>query len=668
MQKTGIFLAAAILATPFLALMPTPSVSQTPAPSVPQKVVALMDIKANFGATGNGKTDDSQAFRAFNAWALNWQQTHAGLIELYMPAGTYLYGGSYSPSPFQGIKELLVYGYGATLTVNFMSATGSTAPYGIFLGGAATYTSNGHSARVASVVKGSTQVKLLNPANVTLFKVGNFALMAGIDLMGYGYPINPYYFQYLQITGINPTGLITFSNPLANSYESTWPHYNSGGASTPDEGGPATLYQLDPSWDTQVEYRGLTFSMPTTEITANGRSITFTDVTFANGCPIPSQNETWTANNITIPPSNLLCSNIEADKIVDNLIYNGGTINSIIFQSSSINHFTMTGTNVNGDIVGTPKNTVISNSNIAGFLPGVTGFGATSSITCLNSNITSMSGVYGVVEPLIGTNYAYTINNGVFAVPNSHLPVRWAVPGARIFWGSGVGGPGPEGGPFIVTDLTQDANNTYVNTTLPSAYSNIISIGNIGARGDPVPRFTFKNCIGSVEANDLSGAPPDKPIYSYSKRTYSGVIGTAGNLVAQPYFPIWGQLVSIKINVIKPDTGGNNTLSLDMPILAMRGTTEINYTPTINLMKAGERIITPTGIGGAQPGDILGTSPVGDLWLTLTRAFLSGDISKDPASTTPVVTVEMTTTQCGIGVTPGTVWTGEIGHGCPGTR
>ena len=66
--------------------------------------------------------------------------------------------------------------------------------------------------------------------------------------------------------------------------------------------------------------------------------------------------------------------------------------------------------------------------------------------------------------------------------------------------------------------------------------------------------------------------------------------------------------------------------------------------PKINLMAAGERIITPTTISGAQQGDVLGAAP-GNVWMTLTLAYLNGDIHADDPSTYPTVTVEITTDQ-----------------------
>ena len=104
------------------------------------------NFKTDFGAKGDGTTNDSPAFAAFKAWALDWQKNHAGLIELDMPPGTYLVAGTYQPWLFNGIKKLLV-GYGATLKTAFTNSSGAALPYGAFLGGL------GHKYRMAIIVR-----------------------------------------------------------------------------------------------------------------------------------------------------------------------------------------------------------------------------------------------------------------------------------------------------------------------------------------------------------------------------------------------------------------------------------------------------------------------------------------------------------------------------------
>jgi hypothetical protein len=147
-----------------------------------------------------------------------WQQTNGGLIELDISSGSTCSLSTYDV-PFAGIKKLLIVGYGATLTGNYFHLAG----FGM-------YNDNMHSTRVASVTAGSNSVTVTpnsssQPAAcntisgcTALFKVGSWALITGFDLMPGGFPANAQFFEYVQITGIDPnTGVITFSSPLKNT-------------------------------------------------------------------------------------------------------------------------------------------------------------------------------------------------------------------------------------------------------------------------------------------------------------------------------------------------------------------------------------------------------------------------------------------------------------------
>ena len=183
----------------------------------------IKNIKTDFGAACNGVDSDYAAFQAFNAWALQWQQSHSGLIELDIPSGSIcMFSQSGEGSWFaKGIKQLLVKGYGATLSDD------NGAGGGFFLGGGGIESGNGGfgytdswTARAATVSAGSDFIVLLDPSRASIFSVGTWALITGLDLMGYGSPPNPQFFEYVQITGIDPTtGQVTFAAPLKNSYE-----------------------------------------------------------------------------------------------------------------------------------------------------------------------------------------------------------------------------------------------------------------------------------------------------------------------------------------------------------------------------------------------------------------------------------------------------------------
>jgi hypothetical protein len=171
---------------------------------------------------------------------------------------------------------------------------------------------------------------------------------------------------------------------------------------------------------------------------------------------------------------------------------------------------------------------------------------------------------------------------------------------------------------------------------------------NLALRVDPAVQFTCIDCMGSPEALSLSQAPAGAPLYSYSNHTYTGNFGDT------PSFEQWGKLVSIKIDVTKPYTGGKP--SLDLEALGQFGSFVLNpdgsisrIDPTINLKAAGERYITSTSVTGLQPGDnISAPGPVSFIGSLNAFMGLNGtlaDISSDDPSTWPSVSIEIVTDQ-----------------------
>jgi hypothetical protein len=563
---------------------PTP----TPAPTVVKNIVT------DFGATCNGARNDNAAFTAFNSWAKTWQARNYGQIELDIPSGSVCMFTNSSKTQgnwfARGIKNLLVVGYGATLSDN--NGNGN----GFFLGGFGQFGDNAHSARLATVAAGANTVTLLTPTQTSTFRVGNWVLITGLDMMGYGYPTNPAFFEYVQITAINPnTGVITFAAPLRDGYKSTWPLYNAGSAFQADQGGPATLYALDPSWDTQVEYRGLTISQAG-QTYANGRSVTFRDVTFTGGaCGVPSQNMLWQAIN-----TNMSGCDMEVDKLIDTLVLSGVTIRMIAFQSASVNSFSMDSSNVSYTMNGTPITSNISNSTIASFMPGAYAYGVSHQTTCTNCVINALV-TGGFAEQGINN---YSMANGILTIPNSHGPVTWAVPGANIAWQAHYDFMGPV---MQILDVWQDSTNTYVATSLNSGFPTLGT--NIGVRTHPAPQFTCTNCTGSADAIDLSGAPAGAPIWSYSSRTYTST--TAAEVI-----PVWGQLVNVTMTPATAYTGSSSiNFNLDGPFVALMNTTSTPlWNPGITPKMVGRRVISQTTASGAQPGDSL-VPPGAGTWL-----------------------------------------------------
>jgi hypothetical protein len=629
---------------------PTPAASTSSPPPPTATSPVTKNIVTDFGAKCDGVADDARAFAAFNLWA----RAQIRPIVLTIPSGStctfksYHAVGSYFA---KGIKKLIVLGYGATLS------DGNGA--GIFsLGGVGQYADNGHSARLETVSAGSSTVVLKNSAQHRLFSVGGWALITGYDLQGfwnspYGFPSNPHYFEYVQIVGKDTnTGVITLVSPLQNTYKSTWPNYNSGNSGQVDNGGPATLYALDPSWDMEVEYQGLTIARPTAQTYANGRRVTYRDVTFTGtGGAIPTQNLWWQVINCTMPNVDM-----EVDKLVSSIVVTGTTIMNMNFQSSSIDLLTMDSSIITGNLLGTPKKAVISNSKINALYPGAYAYGRSDEFECTNCIIRSVNlGGHIYKGPNdAGVDAYFTMNNGVITIPNGYgaFAANWAVPGTYVVWQDA---DRTSISMFQVLDVTQDANNTYVQTNQSGGFPhyNRANNGKLFVRTHPAPKITFTNssAVAPAGTNDgsdayyLSLAPAGAPLYSYSKRTYNG------SVVDFPWWPVWGNLVTLKMNVTKAYSGGERKVTF-YPLGRYFWTTKssdgslYSYAPIIDLKAVKERVVTPNSVTGSQPGDAVPSAPEAPLWFgDAIQPHMNADITRENPSVWPSVTVEIITDQ-----------------------
>jgi hypothetical protein len=578
-------------------------------PSSPPPSFVTKNIVTDFGAQCNGVTDDAPAFMNFN----NWAKAQMLPVQLTIPAGaTCAFLSSVGQWWAKDIKQLTVLGYGATITNN-----GAAYP-GFLLGGRGVFQDNAHSARLATVPAGSSSVTLLTPSQTSLFSVGRYALISGFDLQGlwqspYGYPPNPHFFEYVKIASVDEsTGTITFETSLRNTYKSTWPNFNSGSAFEVDAGGPATLYSLDLSWDTTVEYRGLTIDQMNSQTYANGRSVTYRDVKFTGHlCAVPTQNLLWRAIDVDMSG----CS-LEIDKINGTVSFAGGTVYEIDFQSSSTDLISMDGTRVTHGIIGTPKKFVANNVSIAEFDPGAYAFGRTDEVVCTYCAIATFN-PKGVVTAgtvtNVGVNNYWTMNNGVITIPNAYSTgadqnqVRWAVPGTYFNFAGGAFESDAIG---RVIDVTQDATNTYVTTSLSGGFPPIPSTsGALAIRVHPAPKFTCAGCTDNA-GSMMAQWPASTPLYSYQTFKYDGTMGST----AQSPFSVWGALSSVSLNVINPFTGSGPLLfhlSLfdNWPVI-LGGYAISLYGPVADAKVAGNRVVTTFGVtcnglaGVCSPNDI----------------------------------------------------------------
>jgi len=236
---------------------------------------------------------------------------------------------------------------------------------------------------------------------------------------------------------------------------------------------PGNIVRSRPILDTEVEYQGLTILRPTAQTYTNGRSVTFRDITAAGtGGPIPTQNMLWQVINSTMPNVDM-----EVDKLVSSMVVTGTTMKNMNFQSSSVDLLTMDNSTITGNLLGTPKKAVISDSKINEFYPGAYAYGRSDELqctTCIIGSINLGGNLYaGPTGNGIDTNF--TMNNGVITIPNSYgaFAANWAVPGTNVVWQDS---DRVSISMFQVVDVTQDATNTYVRTNQTGGFPRTITL------------------------------------------------------------------------------------------------------------------------------------------------------------------------------------------------
>lgn len=622
----------------------------------------------------DGVTDDAASFDAFTSWAINtWQVAHTGLIELVLPPGRTCVNnaGGGGTITFNGIRRFRGMGYSSTLAGTYTHLAG----YGQIQG-------PNNSTRINTVTAGSFSVTV-NPTSpsqpaacatiatcTALFTTDCtsttkpcYAMIAGFDQQsGNGYPSNPAFYQYLKIASINSTtGVITFTTPIRDTYKSTWPNYNSGSFLVPDDGGPATLYAFDPGWNTEVEWRGVRFTSPV-QIDAPGRQVIFRDVTFTgngNVCVFPTMTLYFEITNASMTN----CS-MEVDKMNESVSFSNIVISQIAFQSSN-KTVSISGSTI-ANLLGTAQFMTLNNSTITGQLNvGPTLYGFTNSLTGANNSIAyigNMSNSHAAKSTVWYGNSNEGVNNiagfsmaaGRMTIPNAYLiasatSVGWAKPGTNICWADATYTCAQL---FQITDLTQDATNTYIQTSqsggLPTDWGfaggvlrlqvhSALQVSLTGTTGDPQ----------AVMLNDA--AAQGRPLYSYLNLPYANA--TSGNGGTGTFdWPMWGYIGTMAVTVNTAYAGAPaatiapNTLFLNYfnSALAL-----VSFTPaTINLKSGAGQTRTMNAAGvwsNSQTGDVLNNRSQA-LWANTSYRSPSTDLSGDPGNPMSV-NVKVTTEQ-----------------------
>lgn len=412
------------------------------------------NIITDFGATCNGVANDLSAFQDFQTWAIANQGTSR--ITLTIPAGKTCCFLQVAPTAVwtSGIKDLVVMGYGATLS---SCTTGAGTFFGASRG---VYYDNTHQAFVQTATAGDSTVTLVTAAETSLFTSGDWALITGVNLQSGGDPPNPQFHEYVQIASIG-VGTITFTAPLRYTYKSTWPLYSMGDAFHSFPGGPATLYVMDQVWNTRQEMRGLTIDQGGF-FNGVGRYIVYRDVIFnCSGTisgPYPSQNMQWQAINLT----GTSCIT-EVDKIIDQMWVYNSTLQRILVQSSSIKEMHVANSAISDYINGSPITASAINLTTPLWQMGAYAYGASSTATIADSTITSLVTTTGANQSSVDTSF--TMSGGVMSRAMASGPPNWTVPGASYNFIKGAAFY-----PFTVTDMRTNGSNLEVVTSLAGGF------------------------------------------------------------------------------------------------------------------------------------------------------------------------------------------------------
>ncbi|HEY1433060.1 MAG TPA: hypothetical protein VGF39_15750 [Stellaceae bacterium] len=487
------------------------------------------------------------------------------------------------------------------------------------------------------------QVVLQTPARTSYFNIGEWVMIAGLDIQMSGFPFNAQFNQRMQILDINAsTGAITMVQASKYQILSTFTDFIAPGAPEMSRCGKARIWKLDTTgygygnqpnyWDLDHTYEGIQVNIPPGALGGVYTSLVgrrFTTINWKGA----GFSESLCDEHIAI--GDHYWGGTEIDKDVGHLVYRNCVFEfGSVAQSSSVEKIEYYGCIICGLGTGA-KETVIDNCEI---LPNVSGGGLTNVI-----NFGAKQGGGGVVsirnskletylpnihEPLIldGTT-PFTIStdgstpityaNGQFILNKANaagLPVTFSgLPGQYVVLvpADALASQFPgDIGVGLIMSYTEDATNLYMNTTLPYATLPAFAVSGVQATMSRVfgPSVLFQNCNGSDQARLVSEANANGYDYwNYKTYTING-LATPGRLAG------WqGNVIAADIEVIRPSANVNDVINFSWPgrTPAVGGFVNLgNVLLQINCGVAGRRIVTQNAFIGKAPNDFVSVNAV----------------------------------------------------------
>jgi hypothetical protein len=565
----------------------------------------VRNLRSDYGATGNGVTDDSSNLNAMGAAAAA-DTTHSQLLVFDSGHTFNIVSGQFWT---QGITNAVVQGYGATINV----PPASVVDYG---GGYVAALGTSQHAPINTVARGATSCTLVTSGDASKLTVGDWVCVAGFNVQGGGDPPNLMFYEYVRITGIAGT-TVTFDRSLRLSYKSTWQDVGAARLLvTGTNAGTGT------KWNSAMRHTGYTVTGEINGGHSKARDVRLIDMTIA--CFTPTQCVSVYLKNVSVTGAH-----IEVDKLIELFVARDSTFTFVQVQSAapSMLHFTnVTFTNGSSALQGTPRNTVLVNSTLVQLSCGCY-YGNSKSLMATNCAIASL--VFGESSfdkgGDAGANNVqslYSMSGGVITIPRTawftvNYP-PWPVPGCVGFFGFTSSFGGTRYGPsFKVIDVTADSTNIYVTTSLAGTWPAVPG-GIKQIYMHPCPKLTMTGCTGDEQVVDLSNAPAGAPAGTWSRRTYTKAHTAAQQNVAF----LVGRVIEIRVNVTVAHTSALQARVMDLPLLGTGGT-DTRYQPVIDCAQVGERVITLLGVTGTLGTDSGLTLPAGAWFINQGGGFTS---------------------------------------------
>lgn len=417
-----------------------------------------------YNATCDGTGSDAAAWAA---WEAASAAANPALAVLLVPPGkTCVLDGTgtngcltsdCSVHNTAGVQNAVIWGYGAQVN------------QGCRVGGWGFFDNNTSQALINAATAGAAAVTV-NDGNVGRFSVGRWIAVTALGIQSFGDPPNFAIIEYKRITAINGN-VVSLDSALKNSYKSTYPQLDLGDSSTPNLGGLAQIYLLEPSWDTDATIIGLSINCAG-QLTFVGRNITLQNVVSlgTNGTAF-SVGITHTVTSSELGP-------VEYDKDLETGNFNYITSGQFAIQSQA-GTINITNSTLRAALNGTATNTNLTNVNIlsGGIRAGPTCCGQATSLTL--NKVTFTPALLNLHHTLIS---AYSLSGGTLTIAKSSgeysTSVSMWVPGHKYFMGDSDGSntcsvPNT----FTVSDVVDAGSNVQILTDIVSIPVTNICLG-----------------------------------------------------------------------------------------------------------------------------------------------------------------------------------------------